>query len=65
MGAYCAGVVVIHIAAMRAAVVPVVEALDWCGGLAAWVLVAIVAGVVVRQARIRELAQQILAKRKI
>ena len=38
--------VVIHVAAMRAAVVPVVEALDWHGGLATWVLGAIIAGVV-------------------
>ena len=45
-GACCDGVVVIHIAGMRAAVVPVVKVLDWCGGLVAWVMVAIVAGVV-------------------
>ena len=46
MGACCAGVVVIHIAAMCAAVVPVVEALDWRGGLSAWVLGAVIAAVV-------------------
>ena len=45
-GACCAGVVVIHIAAMHAALVPVVKALDWRGGLAAWVLGAVIAGVV-------------------
>ncbi len=45
-GACCAGVVVVHIAAMRAAVVPVVEALDWRGELSAWVLGAVIAGVV-------------------
>ena len=39
-GACCTGVVVVHIATMCAAVVPVVEMLDWRGGLAAWVLVA-------------------------
>ena len=45
VGACCAGVVVIHIATMHAAVVLVVKALDWSGGLAAWVMGAIVAGV--------------------
>ena len=45
-GACCAGVVDVHIAAMRAAVVLVVEALDWRGGLPAWVLGAVIAGVV-------------------
>ncbi len=38
--------VVVHIAAMRAAVVPVVKALDWRGGLPAWVLGAGIAGIV-------------------
>ncbi len=42
-GACCTGMVVVHVAAMRAAVVPVVETLDWHGGLATWVLVADVA----------------------
>ena len=38
-GACCTGVVVVHVTAMSATVVLVVETLDWCGRLAAWVLV--------------------------
>ena len=38
-GACCTGVVVVHVTAMSATVVPVVKTLDWCGRLAAWVLV--------------------------
>ena len=39
-GACCFSVIVVHVTAMCAAVIPVVEILDWCGRLAVWVLVA-------------------------
>ena len=39
-GTLCTGVVVVHVATMRAAVIPVVKMLDLCGGLATWILVA-------------------------
>jgi hypothetical protein len=45
-GTCCTGMVVVHVAAMRDAVVPVVKTLDWRGGLDTWVLVVDVAGAV-------------------